>query len=391
MTKIFNRLLFLSIILLFNSCTKSRIKKAFSELPDNEERLCPVDVEKINVYTDNPYVEEYINSDLYGLSFIDKSLALSLLSIFSRTDAWSLNSRIFIHAKIGGKEFNLSAIDKTGNSSTLLNALEKFTKNYGSSSNFYKKIIFLENQLPTRVKIHKELQKYIEHNKTIFYKDPQARKAVFKGNQIIRSGESVKRISLKKLYREHLKMSRPLFVTDNLFHDNNRFKCNFDKRLYNNPLIFKKNQRINSSISALFKDNNNYFFIISASDPLKKEYIKDTIISKSKKTHSFNAALCLNDDKFILIHNNFHSEQILNNIFKDKNLYSPSSIIQQRRWVKLLFPPRRLIEVYGKNSSKVDPRGSYYVETLGILDVIEWTGKSFRLFKDPRRDIAQCI
>ena len=384
----------LSLILL-SSCAKFSFDDVNEAKLKKTDIMCPVKREKILVHSENSKLNKRyakFMQDHKG-SLLDNFFKWSLIQLASRPDATTLNSRTLNFVKYKGKEFFLVTAPKSSESVSFIVGLEEVRKYYKvrRSLNFYAREI--DSKFPSLIPVSAPIQNFIERNKVAFYKDKQIRRYVFKGNQIVRQGESIQSPSFQKVIRSLRTMNKDVFKVTQLFNATDKYTCNFDNRLFSsNPIFQRKTNQIKSNFFGVFVNEDNFFISLTSSMPSSQKYISGEFILKSHPISSFNAAICSANKgtKFILAKNLIHSEQLINNVLKSSSSSDgPKEIINLKRHVNLLYPERTIQEIYGRKKIIDKDRSVYNVPTLGKVDIISYN-KGFEIFKEPRTGILKC-
>lgn len=390
------KIIYAKLFLIILSCAKFDLV-SFDKTKEEDKANISCDVKQapVKVYSENSKLnrqfEHYINTTKQNL--LDYYFQWSLLQLASRPDATTLNSRTLNYIKYKGKDYFLVTNPKSHLSSSYLVALEEVRKFYGNRLSIKSYANMLDKGVNSTIPVSKPLQKLIEKNKVSFYKNKNLRQYAFKGNQIVREGESIRMPNFTKLISKANRLKKDVFISNHLFKSTKKYSCNFDKRLFSStPIIQRKTNEIKSNFYGIFVDKNNFTISLTSSMPSSNQFHKSYFSLESMPTSSFNAAFCVSKDQseFILAKNLIHSEQLLNNILNSlKGNELPTQIINYKRHVNLLYPERSVVEIYGNELGKPENKTTYHVPTLGKIDIIKHE-QGFNLFKEPRTGILKC-
>ncbi len=386
----------LIILIVLQSCSlKSiveyvEIKDENTEKVDKEDLVCPIKDSPMTIYGVHPFIEKHILKVIksHRLTFEESIYLLSYYQLYLRPDSTSINSRtlhVFKNFKREG-----STLYIPNNSNSYLTYLRD--KLNARASIDEKRISKAIRELPKRIPVTKEMQNFIAERKTQFYNNTFLKKYFFRGNQVIKKDETypfaktwlnIKNYGDKKTTK-----------INHLFKSKDDYSCSFDDKLYNNgPKFQRKSVKANSHIFGIFKSKNQFFLTMTSSAP-QKQLKKNTYLFMSKELNTFNGAFCLNknEEKIVFSLNNIHSEQLINNLIHD-NKTLEKNVINKKRYLKLLYPQRNIIEIYGEDKLSEDLKkedNTIYTMNIGRINIIDLSSSSVRVLKDPRGDLLKC-
>lgn len=385
------KILLLTVLLSLSSCSLYRSASESTDLKSDqkENSTCSPKGEKLRLYTDNSPLKnnflEYLSENNY--SFAEAFIFWNLLQLSARPDATTIDSRILSYIKYKGEGHFLVILPQDLKQNTYFKYLEFLRKTTQLKKPLTRTMRDFYRSYKNPIPISLDTQKFIEKNKSAFYRDIVLRAKTFKGNQLIKTGESISPINYHELYREALKLKVNNISTNQLFSNSRGFNCSFDHRLYNgqNPLVERVSSNVNSNFFGMFYNQDNYFLTLTSSSPTMEKVSKNNISFYSTKIEQFNAAFCINtdEDQLIISKNLEHSEQLLNNIIFQSENNTVNELINNKRFINLKYPQRSILEVYGKQQSIKTQGSIYYVPTLGEIDIIDIKNKIL-IYRDPR-------
>lgn len=387
---------FALLVIIAISCTNFSSSKEQSDTLKTKAvtKMCPVKNQEIVLYSDNKKLNKLFEefSKKQKLDFSEKFVFWNLLQLSARPDATSLNSKILTILKYQGKihYISINPTSQKQNSffSHLSDGLSLISKQRTSS--LIKKF---KKTFKAQIPISKRLQDFLERNKVAIYKDKILRKYIFKGNQIIKKGETIPLVKIEKLYKAARKWDTNYLRMNQLFDHPTGHVCSFDYRLYtsDSPMIERFSDTVNSNFFGLFQDSENYFMTLTSSSVEIKKVDKRSLSFISKPIKEWGAALCFNksENKIIMAKNLIHSEQLMNNTLMHSQKLSIAQIINRKRYINLNYPVRSVVEIYGKKDQMNLKNTIYNIPTLGNIDIVS-IDKRVSLYKDPRQRDLIC-
>ena len=387
---------FLIILIVVQSCSLKSIveyvevKEENIEKVDKEDLICPIKDSPITIYGVHPFIEKHILKVIksHRLTFEESIYLLSYYQLYLRPDSTSINSRtlhVFKNFKREG-----STLYIPNNSNSYLTYLRDKLNVRASIDE--KRISNAIRELPKRIPVTTEMQSFIAERKTQFYSNTFLKKYFFRGNQVIKKDETypfVKTWLNIKNYGDK-KTTR----INHLFKSKGGYSCSFDDKLYTDgPKFQRKAVRANSHLFGIFKSKNQFFLTMTSSAP-QKQLKKNNYLFMSKDLNTFNGAFCLNnnEEKIVFSLNNIHSEQLINNLIHD-NKTLEKNVINKKRYLKLLYPQRNIIEIYGKDKLNDDLKeedNTIYTMNIGRINIVDLSSSAVQVFKDPRGDLLKC-
>ncbi len=352
---------------------------------------CVIPEKKTNIISSNMLLNEQFEeyAVVNQLSFPKQALLFSILQPISYPNATTLNSKIFTIIKSKGKTKAFS-ITSPGLENSYKEYLDLISSELSISTQekvaFFKKF---DKTYPRQIPISKEFQNYLQENKK-FYNKSTLREITFRGNQLLKYGESIKRPNISDIRLNEVKQ-RPL-ILNTTFKGPKNLTCNFDYRLFDGlPVLQRRTQKIYSNIFAIVKDKDNYMITVTSSAPILQENPAISFLLYSRPIESFNAALCFNgNDEILISKNSPHAEQVLLNGLTSLIEGSISNQIRtfqlKQRHLKLLYPKRTIYEIFGITDieeSQEAREDLFFVTRLGNIDLLK-IDKITTLFEDPR-------
>ncbi len=385
-------------ILLISSCSLFKTLKEFEnkdlgyDLPKrNEKVICPVKkVSNLKYYGTNEKLNiEYDKfAKKFKLNFLEASFLYSYLQVFNRPETISNNSRIYLLLKNKENVKSIMFIPTLG-ANTLSEAFDEFLPR--SSQKRLIKLFW--NKFKSSIPIDENFQAFLDANKMKLYKIKELRSLYFKGNQLIKFGESLP-LRYKNIWDNSKIESQKIPFK---FSTNQKANCSFDMSLFDkeSPILERVNNKILSNIFGYFKKKDQFFLMVSANHANI-----ETIGSRSiqnphfKEINTLNTALCYKSESnsIIISSKSIHSEQILANILGQREFPSlPDEIINfinHSRNLKLLYPERVIHEVYASQKGKSNDL--LFVPTIGRVDIIHSHNDSIDQYLDPRTSSLVC-
>ncbi len=285
MMLMFKKIFFLLILLFSNSC--SFISKKIDQLEENEKTVYTKKIAKeyckktaeIQLLTKENenlaiYNQERILSYLTNKneSFINKTLFLQLINFASNPHSINQDSRVQILIK-NNEDLNLFEFYSIQNQSpnyTLFYALD-FISNKYRKRNILDLVNLVQSILPDNLIVNEALSNFLlKNNKNILISD-KLKVSFQKGDEILRKGESFKRINLVSEYNDYIRNIHKKFNIKtginqffNFKQEHKESKCNF--KIEDDKLTINQINSENLFYDyLLFKDKNQYFTAIYSS------------------------------------------------------------------------------------------------------------------------------
>ncbi|EQC44223.1 hypothetical protein [Bacteriovorax sp. Seq25_V] len=381
------------ILLFLVACSFSN----FQENPESVEgqRIqiseCKIPEKQTNIISTNQLLNEQFEeySVVNQLNFSKQALLFSILQPISYPNASTLNAKIFTMIKSKGKlkSFSITALDFANTYKEYLDLLSKeLLISDREKQNFFNKF---DRTYPRQVPISKEFQNYLEVNKK-FYNASSMREITFRGNQLLKYGESIRRPNISDIRLSQTK-KRPI-ILDTTFKGPKGLTCNFDYRLFGEtPLLQRKSQTIYSNLFAVIKDKDNYVITLTSSSPILKENKDLSFLLQSRPIDSFNTAICFSkNNEYLISKSSPHAEQILLNTISTmtEGVITPQvrTLLLKQRSLHLLYPDRTVYEIFGTSSEEVNrvtEEDVFFVPRLGSIDILQIDNFA-TLYEDPR-------
>jgi hypothetical protein len=387
MTKIISntKLLLLFITLFFSGCSKFNLAK---EKSNQQRYTCQVEGQPIKVFSDNEKLNELLSQKVQKLRFMDAYFYISLANLSASPEATTLDAKTLTYMKYKGTEYVVNVFPKEEGANSFLLSMINIQENFNHKKSLwsYTQSFYTEN---AHFPIGQQTQLFLEENKTKLADNKNIRRFVFKGNQILKKEESLPAARLRKF--GHMPVPSKSLVINQLFPQNNRM-CNFDDRLYGtNPTLQKKTVKTYTNIFGFYQDKDNFFITITNARPKIDNLSRKSLMFKSEIDSTMNIAFCkVQDNKFLMMKNDYHSQQLLNNIFSQTKSLDPNDLINTTRYLNLNHPKRAVIEIFGQSAPKEVPRTKYFIPIMGKLKILEASGETGILYKDPREPGLQC-
>ncbi len=343
------------------------------------------------LYGSNPQLKklflEYIQK--HKFSFLESSFLYTYLQLYNRPDTLSTHSRIYLLLRNKKKFKSVMLIP------------EKVTNNLMAA---FKEIIdrpkqrilisHFHNNFQKIIPIDKNYQQYLQDNKATIYNNKDLRKIFYKGNQIIKYGES---LPIRRVQLFHKKLTGKPNPIYHFFKKDSDTSCSFDPHLFSSTPILERNvDDIHSNVFGYFKSKEQFFVMISANKINLDSIAKRTTITEYAPINSLNSAVCFSASKQMLLvsTDQIHSEQILANLLSQKSLPTTEkeiyNFINTKRSINLLYPKRTISEVYGIDYRLNKKPATMFVPILGHIDIIKSENKVITSYIDPRKKNLVC-
>lgn len=289
--------------MLFSSC--SSLSQKLQNLLETKNGQTPAVSKKITSYCENESSTQSLLEDPQfsssaqfknaQLSFIEKSVLLSLIEMERRPDITSPYSRLQVVTKINGEfqyyDFRPKNLDDDTKISFLY-GLDFLLKQNRSSNSLSSLVNFMERSWPAHYLVSSDFEAFLSRNKSDIQKNPELSKQYLKGDEILTRFESFTRPNIQKSIITFQKKklfdnSHYIYSKNNLSYSradkkNSNTKCNFDinKDSFTPDDVFFESEY--SSNSFAFSDNDNYFMAITSSHSKKPIELKDELFLKAR-------------------------------------------------------------------------------------------------------------
>lgn len=300
--KIYN-LFFLIFLFFLSSC--SSLSQKLQNILETKNAQTPVEPKKITNYCENKSSIQSLLEDPQffssapfknsQLSFIEKSVLISLIEMERRPDIAGPYSRLQVVTKINGEfqyyDFRPKNLDDDTKISFLY-GLDFLLKKNQSANTLSSIVNFIERSWPAHYLVSSDFEAFLSQNKNDIQKNPELSKKYLKGDEILTRFESFSRSNIqksiiafqkKKLFDNSLyDYSKNNLNYSNIDKENNVTKCNFDisKDSFTPDDVFFESEY--SSHSFALSDKDNYFLAITSSHSKKPIELKDEFFFKAR-------------------------------------------------------------------------------------------------------------
>ena len=266
---------FFSLVLLLSLTSCAFLTKKFESLTEKKKDKTTTISNKKN-YSPTNSKSQFISEDEFSLkfykslnpaiyenkniSFIEKSVMLSLLEMSRRPDEASPYSRLQVYVKLNGKNYYYDFRPKNLEDDTkmpFLKGLDFLTQKFIPNKSLLSIATNLDAVIPTGIGVSLEFENFLKENIKDLSKNEVLTASFFKGDEIITKYETFNRASYKNTVEQYLK----------------GFSKNSDYEFEKNALTANKSKKEN------FEVNCNY-------DLSKETTLRDEIMSADqKKSH----------------------------------------------------------------------------------------------------------
>lgn len=263
----------LAILLSLTSC--SYLTKKFEALTEKKKDKVTSISNKKNYCSTNSKVQ-FISEDEFSLkfykslnpaiyenkniSFLEKSVMLSLLEMSRRPDEASPYARLQVYLKVSGKSYYYDFRPKNLADDTkmpFLKGLDFLTQKFIPGKSLLSIATRLDDVIPTGIGVSLEFENFLKDNRKDLAKNDVLTDSFFKGDEIITKYETFNRVSYKSIVEQYL----------------NGFSKTADYEYDKNGLTANKSKKEN------YETNCNY-------DLSKETSLRDEIMSADqKKSH----------------------------------------------------------------------------------------------------------
>lgn len=266
---------FLSLVLLLSLTSCAVLTKKFESLTEkkkdktttisNKKNYCPTNSKSQFISEDEFSLKFYksLNPAIYenkNISFMEKSVMLSLLEMSRRPDEASPYSRLQVYVKLNGKNYYYDFRPKNLEDDTkmpFLKGLDFLTQKFIPNKSLLSISTYMDTVIPTGIGVSLEFENFLKENRKDLSKNEVLTESFFKGDEIITKYETFNRASYKNIVEQYLK----------------GFSKNSDYEFEKNGLTANKSKKEN------FEVNCNY-------DLSKETTLRDEIMSADqKKSH----------------------------------------------------------------------------------------------------------
>lgn len=245
-------------------------------------------------YLQTSFKEMLRKTSFLELSSVDKFIIWSFFQMNARPDSSSPTSKL-----IGVYEYNgaVRYIDVAPGPKIeypTLQALQQIIEDTRNKRNIYQLASIYDQYAPQNLKINQKFSNFISKNKENVLNNKDIKKVFARGEEILREGETVPKISFAKFLRhkkfiQNYKNQRQLFE----YVPNKKFtiSCNYDFKLYDSTIYLINENHIESNIFGL--RDRKFKILVSTFQEIKNfELIPNSFFVKGNaKTQS--PALCM--------------------------------------------------------------------------------------------------
>jgi hypothetical protein len=251
MTNKFRSFIILSSLSLFSSC--SYLAKKFDSMAENKNPRASTN--KKNYCAPNTKLQ-YISEDEYSLkfyrslhsvlfenknlSFVQKSVMLSLLELSRRPDQASPYSRFQVYLKLNGKSYYYDFRPKKLEDDTkmpYIKGLELLTREFTPGHNLKSIASYMDSTIPKEINVSLELETFLRDNQKDLLKNEELTNRFFKGDEVLTKYETFPRISYQKIVSQYLinsandndyEFNKNALTANNSSKENFQVNCNYD-------------------------------------------------------------------------------------------------------------------------------------------------------------------
>ena len=208
-----------------------------------------------------------------NLTFIEKAVSWSLLQVNARPDISSPTARfqVLIHYK--NKTIYRDFQPKKKGLVPYLYGLKKLLIDYKSRHTLSSLAALLDRTYPFSFYVDERLERILTEKKHLFLKDTHLKKAYFKVDQPLQRGESLQKISFRKLVNPAVK-EKDYKIGNYLFpylphgksSDEGKIFCNTDLNLYRDFIYVADNRDYPENSFAMEDGKGNVFLAYTAQD-----------------------------------------------------------------------------------------------------------------------------
>lgn len=229
------------------------------------------------------------------LKFIDRVALWSMVQMNARPDLSSPTSKLQIFLSLQDKDYFFNAFSKSQEGFPQFYLLETLLKKFDSKYTLGELAGLYDQYFSHQLTVTKDFENFLVTHQLAIKKNPILSDYYIRGDESLREGETLPRISMKKMYRYYQKTSKINYeVTNFLFKsqtkENLTTECNFEMSLYENSIFLINDQLLKSHIFG-YKSGQDMFFATASQANVKIEPIGSLPFFKGE-SNSRSAAMC---------------------------------------------------------------------------------------------------
>lgn len=239
-------------------------------------------------------------SKRFPLKFVDRVVLWSMVQMNARPDLSSPTSKLQVFFSLGDKDYFYNAYSKVNGGYPQLYLLETLLKDFNSSYSMMELTSIYDRYFTSQLTVTKEFEEFLKLHQLAIKKNQILSDYYIRGDESLREGESLPKISFRSLYKLYRKFPKKNYeVTNFLFKtqtkSNLTAECNFEMSLYENSIFLINDQLLKSHLFGL-KNKNNMFFASASQSDIKIEPIGKIPFFKGN-SNSRSAAMCRFNNK----------------------------------------------------------------------------------------------
>lgn len=197
------------------------------------------------------------------LSFIDQVVLWSFVQMNVRPDLSSPTSKYQVFLRIDDEDYFYNSFSKDNTGYPQIHLLESLLKEFKSRYSLIDLIDLYDKYFPAQLTVTKDFEAFLAQNQLQIKKNAVLNDFYIRGDETLKQGETLPRISFRKLYQFYKKNKTTKYeVTNFLFESKDaqglQSSCNFEMSLYKNS-IFLINDDLLQAHSFGLKQGKNMF------------------------------------------------------------------------------------------------------------------------------------
>jgi hypothetical protein len=246
---------FFSFIILLSLTSCAYLTNKFEALTEKKKEKVTSISNKKNYCSGNSKVQ-FISEDEFSLkfykslnpaiyenkkiSFVEKSVMLSLLEMSRRPDEASPYSRLQVYLKVSGKSYYYDFRPKNLADDTkmpFLKGLDFLTQHFIHGKSLLSIATKLDDVIPTGIGVSLEFENFLKDNRKDLAKNEVLTESFFKGDEILTKHETFNRVSYKNIVQQYLngfskttdyEYDKNGLTANNSKKENYETNCNYD-------------------------------------------------------------------------------------------------------------------------------------------------------------------
>ena len=339
----------------------------------------------------------------YNLNFIEKVVLWTLVQFNIRPDNAGPHAKLQYLIQYNGKEDYINTNSKSDGASTLIALNHLLTKHKSKYSLDILAGIIDENYMYSFF-ASKTFENFLKKNKLALVKQPLLKRIYLRGDETLREGERVPKLSFSSIIKSSKKDKNSLINSELFKYDKSSHletNCNFEFSIYENSWFFIAPQKKDSHIFGIQEGSNKFMAMSTLSLPKIETYKNSHLFKGSSNINggaicSFKHKRWSKNSLWLFSTNSRDPAQHLYHLFEYgleevSNVESLSSMLSFSRHLFLKNPMRLIIESRKSQEDQIQELLKlkiplYNAKNLGKVWGMIDIDKNPKFVLDPRRE-----